>query len=105
MITTLDSSVVNVSLPVISHQLKADIGVVEWEVLSHLLAVTALLVISGRIGAPAANFAFVGGLRWTFRAGAAPAWLGIVMVWGREAMQKIKQGAFAPSKIAICNLQ
>ena len=50
IITTLDSSVVNVSLPVISQQLKAGIGVVQWVVLSYLLAVTSLLMIFGRLG-------------------------------------------------------
>lgn len=50
VITTLDSSVVNVSLPVISDQLGADVGVVEWVVLAYLLAITTLLMISGRIG-------------------------------------------------------
>ncbi len=50
IITTLDSSVVNVSLPVISQQLKAGIGVVQWVVLAYLLAVTSLLMIFGRLG-------------------------------------------------------
>ncbi|TKJ40758.1 MFS transporter [candidate division LCP-89 bacterium B3_LCP] len=47
---TLNSSVINVSLPVISAELNADIGVVDWVVQAYLLAVTALLMISGRLG-------------------------------------------------------
>ncbi|MCX6641661.1 MAG: MFS transporter [bacterium] len=50
IITTLDSSVVNVSLPIISKQLGAEIGVVEWVILAYLLAVTSLLMICGRLG-------------------------------------------------------
>jgi EmrB/QacA subfamily drug resistance transporter len=50
IITTLDSSVVNVSLPIIAQQLKAGIGVVQWVVLAYLLAVTSLLMIFGRLG-------------------------------------------------------
>jgi len=50
VITTLDSSVVNVSLPVISEQLHAGIGIVEWVVMAYLLTITGLMMISGRIG-------------------------------------------------------
>lgn len=48
--STLNSSVLNVSLPVISAELGAGIGVVEWVIMSYLLVVTALLMISGRLG-------------------------------------------------------
>ncbi len=47
---TLNSSVINVSLPIISEQLHAGIGVVDWVVQAYLLVVTALLMISGRVG-------------------------------------------------------
>lgn len=50
IISTLDSSVVNVSLPVISQQLHADISLVEWVVMAYLLAITSLLVVTGRLG-------------------------------------------------------
>ncbi len=50
IISTLDSSVVNVSLPVISRQLQADINLVEWVVMAYLLAITSLLVVTGRLG-------------------------------------------------------
>lgn len=50
IISTLDSSIVNVSLPVISQNLGAGIGVVEWVVMAYLLAVTSLLMIAGRMG-------------------------------------------------------
>ncbi|MFH1863196.1 MAG: MFS transporter [bacterium] len=50
IITTLDSSVVNVSLPVISKNLGAGIGVVEWVVMSYMLAIASLLMIFGRFG-------------------------------------------------------
>ncbi|RJP79887.1 MAG: DHA2 family efflux MFS transporter permease subunit [Candidatus Zixiibacteriota bacterium] len=48
--STLNSSVINVSLPVISQALGAGIGVVEWVVMSYLLSLTALLMIAGRVG-------------------------------------------------------
>jgi len=48
--STLDSSVVNISLPVISEELHAPIGVVEWVVQAYLLATTSLLMIAGRLG-------------------------------------------------------
>ena len=48
--STLNSSVINVSLPVISQELRAGIGVVEWVILAFLLAITSLLMISGRLG-------------------------------------------------------
>ncbi len=48
--STLNSSVINVSLPVISVELRAGIGVVEWTIMAFLLAVTSLLMIAGRLG-------------------------------------------------------
>ena len=50
VITTLDGSVVNVSLPVISEQLHAGIGIIDWVVMAYLLTITGLMMISGRIG-------------------------------------------------------
>ncbi len=48
--STLNSSVINVSLPVISVELRAGIGIVEWTIMAFLLAVTSLLMIAGRLG-------------------------------------------------------
>jgi EmrB/QacA subfamily drug resistance transporter len=62
VITTLDSSVVNVSLPVISQQLHAGIGIIDWVVLAYLLTIAGLMMISGRIGD-------VRGRRRTYQAG------------------------------------
>jgi len=46
---TLDSSIVNVALPTISTQLKADLSIVQWVVVSYLLAVCCLVAIFGRL--------------------------------------------------------
>ncbi len=48
--STLNSSVINVSLPAISEQLHAGIGVVDWVIQAFLLVVTALLMVFGRLG-------------------------------------------------------
>ncbi len=48
--STLNASVINISLPVIAEQLHLEHGVVEWIIMSYLLAVIALLMIAGRLG-------------------------------------------------------
>ncbi|MBU1651166.1 MFS transporter [bacterium] len=48
--STLNSSVINVSLPVIAVELRAGIGVIDWVIQAYLLATTSLLMISGRLG-------------------------------------------------------
>ncbi|MDH7570221.1 MAG: MFS transporter [Armatimonadota bacterium] len=47
--STLDSSIVNVSLPTIGHEFAADITVVEWVVMAYLLTVAGLLLSVGRL--------------------------------------------------------
>ncbi len=46
---TLDSSIINVALPTISTQLKAALSIVQWVVVSYLLAIVSLLPIFGRL--------------------------------------------------------
>jgi EmrB/QacA subfamily drug resistance transporter len=45
----LDSTIVNISLPSMAHDLKADTGVVSWVVLSYLLTQGATLLFFGRL--------------------------------------------------------
>jgi EmrB/QacA subfamily drug resistance transporter len=45
----LDSSIVNIALPTLSHFFKADITTVNWVVTSYLLMITGLVVIFGRL--------------------------------------------------------
>ena len=46
---TLDASIVNIALPIISNELKADISSVQWVVTSYLLTISVLLLIWGKI--------------------------------------------------------
>ena len=45
----LDSSIVNIALPTLTHYFEADITVVNWVVTSYLLMITGLVVIFGRL--------------------------------------------------------
>lgn len=47
--STLDSSIVNVSLPVILRSLRSDLATIQWVVLAYLLTITALLLTFGRL--------------------------------------------------------
>ena len=49
IMNTLDASIVNVALPVMRAEFKADITVIEWVVTSYLLTITALLMVFGRM--------------------------------------------------------
>ncbi len=46
----LDSSVVNIVLPVVSHDFGADVATIEWVVTVYLLVVSGLLLSFGRLG-------------------------------------------------------
>jgi drug resistance transporter, EmrB/QacA subfamily len=46
---TLDSSIVNVALPTISHQLHSDLSTLEWVVTAYLLTISSLLPVFGRL--------------------------------------------------------
>jgi EmrB/QacA subfamily drug resistance transporter len=47
--STLDSSIVNVALPVILRDLHTDLATIQWVVLAYLLTITALLLTFGRL--------------------------------------------------------
>lgn len=47
---TLDSSIVNVALPVIASSLGADLTIIQWVVTAYLLTISSLLPLFGRIG-------------------------------------------------------
>ncbi len=60
---TLDSSIVNVSLPTISGDFGIDISIAQWVVLSYLIAVAVLLLPAGRlVDLIGRSRAYVGGL-------------------------------------------
>ncbi|MDF2522930.1 MAG: EmrB/QacA subfamily drug resistance transporter [Clostridiales bacterium] len=46
---TLDASILNIALPIISSELKADISSIQWVVTSYLLTISVLLLIWGKI--------------------------------------------------------
>lgn len=46
---TLDSSIVNVALPTMSTQLKADLSTIQWVVTAYLLTISSLLPVFGRL--------------------------------------------------------
>jgi len=50
LMATLDSSSVNVSLPIIARELHASMSDIEWVVTSYLLAIGAFLLPLGRLG-------------------------------------------------------
>ncbi|MDF2565316.1 MAG: drug resistance transporter, EmrB/QacA subfamily [Massilibacillus sp.] len=47
---TLDASIVNVALPVISQKLGAELSVVQWVVSAYLLVISSLLPLFGKVG-------------------------------------------------------
>ena len=47
--SALDSSIVNISLPVISKSLSVSLTTVEWVVFSYLIIITSLLLTFGRL--------------------------------------------------------
>src|SRR5665648_362315 len=47
--STLDSSIISVSLPTLTDYFKTDIPTIEWVILSYLLAITTLLLTFGRL--------------------------------------------------------
>lgn len=47
--STLDSSIVNISLPSILSYFRSDLATIEWVVLAYLLTITALLLTFGRL--------------------------------------------------------
>lgn len=50
-VATLDSSIVNVSLPTLSRVFAVDIDLVAWVILAYTLTITSLLLLVGRIAA------------------------------------------------------
>ncbi len=50
LLTTIDGSIVNVSLPTLVRQLNTDFATVQWVVLAYLLALATLLLSMGRLG-------------------------------------------------------
>ena len=47
---SLDSTIVNISLPVISEAFRVDFGLVSWVVMGYLLAEAGLLIVFGKLG-------------------------------------------------------
>jgi EmrB/QacA subfamily drug resistance transporter len=46
---TLDGSIVNIALPIMSEELSVNIGAIQWVVTSYLLSISVLLLIWGKI--------------------------------------------------------
>lgn len=49
-LATLDSSIVNIAMPVLQKALQTDFAMVQWVILSYLLVVTTLMLSMGRLG-------------------------------------------------------
>ena len=47
---TLDSSIVNISLPALVQDLQTDFATVQWVVISYILTLASLILIAGRLG-------------------------------------------------------
>lgn len=69
---TLDGSIVNISLPVISEYFSASINTVQWIVTAYLLTITAILLIWGKISD-------IYGRKYLFAAGLAVFTIGSVL--------------------------
>ena len=50
LMPSLDTSIANASLPVLAQSLSARFAHVQWVVLAYLIAITALIVVAGRLG-------------------------------------------------------
>ncbi len=50
LLATLDSSIVNIAVPVLQRALHTDFAMVQWVILSYLLVVTTLMLTMGRLG-------------------------------------------------------
>jgi EmrB/QacA subfamily drug resistance transporter len=50
LMPSLDTSIANAALPALAHALSASFAQVQWVVLAYLLAITALIVVAGRLG-------------------------------------------------------
>lgn len=49
-LATLDSSIVNITLPILERELHTDFAWVQWVVLAYLMTVTCLMLSIGRLG-------------------------------------------------------
>lgn len=48
--STLDSSIVNVALPVMAHDLMVDMSSIEWVITSYLIVISGTILVFGRLG-------------------------------------------------------
>jgi len=99
----LDSTVVNVALPVLGRELHADMAGLQWTVDAFLLTLTALLLLGGSLGdALGRRKMFVAGLVWFAIASAA---CGLAPSIGALALARAVQGAGAallvPGSLAV----
>ena len=99
----LDSTVVNVALPVLGRELHAGIAGLQWTMDAYLLTLTALLLLGGSLGdALGRRKTFVAGLAWFALASAA---CGLAPSIGALAAARAVQGAGAallvPGSLAV----
>ncbi|HEX9572593.1 MAG TPA: MFS transporter, partial [Myxococcales bacterium] len=99
----LDSTVVNVALPVLGQELHAGIAGLQWTMDAYLLTLTALLLLGGSLGdALGRRKMFVAGLAWFALASAA---CGLAPSIGALAVARAVQGAGAallvPGSLAV----
>ncbi|MGD8564721.1 MAG: MFS transporter, partial [Desulfarculaceae bacterium] len=50
LMATLDTSIVNISLPTLVQELHTDFATVQWVVVSYVLVLTSLMLSAGRMG-------------------------------------------------------
>jgi MFS family permease len=68
---TLDGNIVNVALPTIGRELGAEVGRLQWIVNGYVLAITATLLLAGRLGDRAGHRAVYAGGLLVFTLGSA----------------------------------
>src|SRR6201996_4217168 len=102
-IAGIDSAAMNVALPVIGRDLKADFTQLQWTVTSYTLSLAALILLSGALGDRyGRRRVFLVGVAWFTGASVLCAFApGIDALIGARALQGIGGALMTPASLAI----
>jgi MFS family permease len=96
---TLDGNIVNVALPTIGRELGAEVGRLQWVVNGYVLAITATLLVAGRLGDRAGHRAVYAGGLLVFTLGSALC--GVAPGLGALVAARVLQALGASAMMAI----
>ena len=99
VMATLDGNIVNVALPTLARELGAEVGPLQWVVNAYLLAITATLVLLGRLGDRLGQRALYTGGLVVFTAGSALC--GLAPALGGLVAARVVQALGASAMMAI----